>query len=216
MCGIDHTNQAQKGVQGLRFLEFHRTTSSRVEARFPRNLSQKNGISCISKVCASWQQQGGFWKVLGSQGQNGWVLGCFGVSDHNSPEVRIGMSSQQLNPTEPANMIPGWNIIIPQQWGAHLALHPVKLSTMVLKPWDHVGGPRNVSSPNIPTLPIIVDRKVMMKRNKSTSSVWILMMYWLGRQIYCKNSEKLEIMKANRGTHQKASSNIALGRREEP
>ena len=47
-------SSAQKGVQGLRFLEFHRTTSSRVEARFPRNLAQKNGISCISKVCESW------------------------------------------------------------------------------------------------------------------------------------------------------------------
>jgi hypothetical protein len=38
-------------------LELHKTATPRVEARFPRNPAQKNGLGGASNVCGSWQQQ---------------------------------------------------------------------------------------------------------------------------------------------------------------
>jgi hypothetical protein len=86
----------KRKMDHLLLLESRTTTSPRVEACFPRDLAQKNGITCISNVCESWGQQEGIWKVLGAQEwtnanqvQNGFLLflesHVFGVShDHIS------------------------------------------------------------------------------------------------------------------------------------
>jgi hypothetical protein len=42
----------------------------RVEARFPRNLGQKNGLSSISNMCDTWQQRISFWEIVGAQEVN--------------------------------------------------------------------------------------------------------------------------------------------------
>ena len=74
MHGVYHREPAQTEAQNgsaqwvlLLFLESRRTTTPRVEARFPRNLAQKNRITRISNVWESLEQREGRWKDLGLQ-----------------------------------------------------------------------------------------------------------------------------------------------------